>query len=110
MNFEEHLDSLVPLLSKLKFDPMAEVFHELMSDALVWTDEQIQGLTVEQMGCLRALLRYRTSLIVETPDTRFERLWKLLKVKYPKWIGFTSFRCTPSKGLQDIYRSSKRTK
>src|SRR5215813_628912 len=97
MNFEKQLDSLIPMLLKLKRDPSSEPFYDMMSDALVWEDEMLfAGLSAEQMGCLRTIFRYRTSLIVGSPDQRFQQLWKLLTAKCPQWIGFSPSRCTPS--------------
>lgn len=104
MNFEEQLDSLIPALAELRLDPHAEVFYDVMSGALVWTDEKLSiGLSAEQMGCLRALFRFRTSLIIGSPDRRFENLWNLLKSKCPQWIGFTLSRCSPTKALLNEY-------
>lgn len=106
MDFEKHLDSLFPVLAALEHDPAAGIVYDLMSDGLVWSDEQLWlGLTVEQMGCLRALFRYRTSLILSAPDSRFEALWMLAKAKCPQWIGFHPSRCSPSAELLQEYRN-----
>jgi hypothetical protein len=108
MNFEEYLDSLLPALRSLKFDPSATVFYDLMSGALVWTDEKLfEGLTPEQMGCLRAIFRYRTSLLEGTPDKRFENLWNLLVAECPEWIGFNPSRRAPTEDLLAQYRRLK---
>lgn len=104
MNFEEHLDTLAPVLAKSEMDASAKVFYDVMSAGLVWTDEKLSDLTVEQMGCLRAIFRYRTSLIQGTPDLRFETLWNLLKIKCPQWIGLDPRRCTPSPQLLSEYK------
>jgi hypothetical protein len=106
VGFETCVHSLASRLSTLRADPAAEIFHELMSDALVWSDERVLGLTAEEMGCLRGILRYRTSLIVGIPDTRFEHLWKLLKAECPDWIGFSPARCNPSEELHARYKRS----
>jgi hypothetical protein len=36
------------------------------------------GLTPEQMDCLRAMLRFRTSGIIDRPDPMFQGLWDRL--------------------------------
>jgi len=104
MNLEEHLDSLVPLLRTLKRDPSAGVFYDVMSGALVWTDEKLfERLSSEQMGCLRGIFHYRTSLLKGAPEGRYEALWNRLKARYPDWIGFSASRCTPSRELLALY-------
>ncbi len=108
MNFQEHLKSLVPYLADLKFDRSADVFLDLLSDSLVWEDEMIvAGLTAEQMGCLRAIFRYRTGLNCGTPESRFEPLWDQLKHECPTWIGFDPSRSVPSKGHLENYERLK---
>lgn len=108
MNFDDYLDSLIPILAALKIDPVAKVFYDLMTDALIWADERPPfDLTAEQMGCLRAIFRFRTSLITSTPDTRFYNLWDTLKAKCPQWIGFTPSRCSPTAQLIETYQKLK---
>jgi hypothetical protein len=107
MKFEDSLDSLVRRLCTVTVDPSAEVVYDLMSGALIWSDEKISGLTAEEMGCLRAVLRYRTSLIVGQPDERFRDLWAELNVKYPEWIGFSVDRCQSSEALLKLYSKHK---
>jgi hypothetical protein len=106
MILEQYLDSLVPILTELKRDPSAKIFYDTMSDALVWTDEAVfDGLTQEQMGSLRAIFRFRTSLILGDPDMRFEKIWSILKSRCPHWIGFIDSRCTGSKELVAKYNA-----
>jgi hypothetical protein len=107
MNFEDYVDSLFPFLANLKRDESAEVFFDVMSGALVWTDERIQGLTPVQLGCLRAIHLFRTSLIIDSPDLRFQGLWDRLKRICPNWMGFDPSRCQPSEELAKKYRQWK---
>ena len=110
MKFEDHLDSLVPILARLTQDPAATVFYDQMSAALVWSDEALsEGLSAEQMGCLRALFRFRTSLIDGEPDRRFENLWNTLKAKCPLWIGFDPHRCMLSEAMQTELNRKRKT-
>jgi hypothetical protein len=108
MELQRHLDSLVPFLAQLKRDSAAEVFFDMMSGALVWTDEKVTGVTPEQMGSLRAILRFRTSMILDQPDPRFQRLWERFEKICPYWIGFDRSRCESSEGLVRTYRELKR--
>jgi len=108
MNFSDFLDSLIVQLKILKKDSSAVPFFDLMSGGFIWSDEKLRGLPTNEMGCLRAIFRYRTSLIVQEPDTRFQSLWSDLKDKYPEWIGFNPSRCLPNEDLVARYRESRR--
>ncbi len=108
-NFVNYLADLTPKLSLLKRDGSAEPFYDLMSDSLIWTDERLTGLTVEEMGCFRAICRYRTSLIIDKPDQRFQALWEQLKQMCPNWIGLTPSRCLPSNTLVEKYNQLKKS-
>jgi hypothetical protein len=107
MNFEDYLDGLVPKLRISKRNVSAEVFYDLMSGALVWTDEKITGLTAEEMGCLRAIFRFRTSIIAREPYERFRNLWNKLRAAYPDWIGFDPSRCQADEDLSKLYHQRK---
>jgi hypothetical protein len=45
-------------LCGLKLDPSATLHHELMSDALVWSDELPKGRPAKEVWALRPVLRY----------------------------------------------------
>jgi len=97
---ESNFVELAAVLSQSKYDKDAKPFFDLMSGGMLWSDETISGLSPELLGCLRALFRYRTSLIEGRPDTRFEALWARIKQLNPNWIGLRSERCTPSDHLK----------
>src|ERR1035437_2137549 len=103
MNPEDYLGSLVSKLRVLKCDVSAEVFYDLMSGALVWSDEKITGLTAEEMGCLRAIFRFRTSIIASEPDERFRNLSNKPRAAYPDWIGFDPSRSQADESLSKLY-------
>ncbi len=109
MDRRDFLDSIIPHLKVLSKTKDAKRFFDLMSGGFVWSDEKIYGLTENELGCLRAIFRYRTSLIVKEPDHRFEELWKDLKLKCPSWIGFDIERCSASDDLIAEYRKIRRT-
>jgi hypothetical protein len=102
------LKGLAAQLRLQKRVPDAEPFLDLMSDGFVWSDERLHGLSVEEMGGLRAIFRFRTSLITGLADSRFENLWNELRKICPEWIGFDVSRCSPNETLAARYRSSKR--
>lgn len=99
MDFANVLPSLIPKLRKLKHDSRASAIIDVMSGAFIWSDERLTDLTVAEMGCYRAILRYRTNRIVSEGDDRFSELWNELAREYPHWIGFDSARCNPSPDL-----------
>jgi hypothetical protein len=104
MNFRDYLDSLIVRLKTLRKDDKATPFFDQMSGAFIWSDEKVDGVTVEEMGCMRAINRYRTSLIVQESDLRFQSLWEEFRAKYPDWIGFDPVRCSPNRDLQFRYK------
>ena len=108
MNFSDHLNSLIIKLKTQQVDSEATPFYDLMSGAFIWSDEKVHGLGVNEMGCLRAICRYRTSLIVQEVDKRFEFLWNEFKQKYPEWIGFRLERCSPNETLTAQYREIRK--
>jgi hypothetical protein len=108
IKLEDFLDVLIPHPKTLKKHKNAEPFHDLVSGGFIWSDERLYGLSVYSMGCLRAVFRYRTSLIVQEPDERFASLWNALREKCPEWIGFHSERCSPNQTLAERYREESR--
>ncbi len=67
-----------PGCETLKPAPGASVFYELMSDALVWSDEipDLNSGNVRDFHCLRFVFRYRTTLMLGAPDARFRDFWE----------------------------------
>ncbi|PTY03064.1 hypothetical protein DB346_07365 [Verrucomicrobia bacterium LW23] len=113
--FEQHLASLGPRLPTSAQVAASNTLpsYEWMSGALIWDDEeplrnpqQWKGLTMDELGCLRALLAHRTALIVGNGDARFAELWAQAKAQYPGWIGFAPERCTPNEVLAAVYHRS----
>ena len=72
----QQLVAIAPRMRELKPAPGASVFYELMSDALVWSDEipDLETGDVRTFHCLRFVFRYRTTLMLDAPDGRFRRL------------------------------------
>ena len=108
MNFNEFLNPLIVRLRMSRKDTNASPFFDQMSGAFIWSDEKVHGLSVNEMGCLRAIFRYRTNLIVQEEDKRFESLWIELKEKCPNWIGFSPERCSPNDSLQSRYQEIRK--
>lgn len=107
VRLNDFLDPLILKLKRQKLDKDASFICDVMSGGFIWSDERIPGLKRNETGCLKAIFRYRTNLIVQENDYRFEALWDELKKKYPEWIGFDPSRCSPREELQLQYRKIK---
>lgn len=65
---------IAPIMNTLTIDVLATPEYEVMSDALIWSDElpNIGKENLRDFWCLRPLLRYRTTLILDKPDQECE--------------------------------------
>jgi hypothetical protein len=68
--------------------PSATVFYEVMSGALVWSDEKIEGVPTEVIWALRPLFAFRSSLILGSPQEKWRPYWEASVAMFPHWIGF----------------------
>ena len=107
--FKDEITTLVGKLPAGRNPAEHEPIYDLMSDAFVWRDELLdpQDLSQGEAGAMRALWRYRTSIITGIPDERFKALWEYLADLSPDWVGFAKARTNYSKELADRYRSLK---
>ena len=80
------------------------VFYELMSGALVWTDETNRRTPWEVINALRVIVAYRTSLMLDDPREEFAEMWEESLKLFPNWVGFRPERRTPTQRLMAIYR------
>jgi len=81
-----------------------KVVYDIMSGALIWTDESNDELPFEVVGAMRCVFAYRTSLMLEKPREEFRPVWELGLEMFPKWIGFRLDRRQPTQELLQIYR------
>ena len=88
------LRAIADRMQKLKPAPEATVFYELMSDALVWSDEipDLETGRISDFHCLRFVFRFRTTLMMGKPDERFQSLWDEANTLFPNWPGFDPHR------------------
>jgi hypothetical protein len=99
----EQLQAIAVRMRELKPAPGASVFYELMSDALVWSDEipDLESGDVRAFHCLRFVFRYRTTLIIGLPDPQFRLYWEAALKLFPTWPGFEAKR--QSAELRPLY-------
>ena len=81
-----------------------KIFYDIMSGALIWSDETNKGTPVEVIWALRFIFAYRTSLMLNRPRDAFEPMWELGLSLFPKWVGFRAGRRRPTPKLLQIYR------
>jgi hypothetical protein len=97
-------------VNALKVDPNAKCFFECMSGGLIWADEQPPfDLNVSELGALRVLWNYRTSLLLENPRTEFYDVWKSALLLAPQWPGFLPERRQPRPDLLALIPKTKKT-
>jgi hypothetical protein len=81
-----------------------KISYEIMSGALIWSDETNRNLPVEVMWALQFIIAYRTSLMLNKPREELKPMWDLGLSLFPKWVGFRPERREPSAKLLQIYR------
>lgn len=96
-DLQNQLARIAAVMNELPADPKATIAYDVASDSLVWSDELPQQgvFRIKELWCLRPILRYRTSLILTTPEIQFRSAWELAQATFPGWIGFQSNRQSP---------------
>jgi len=79
--------------------------YHMLADAIYWPDEIPTDLDDFSENCLRFILRYRTTLILEKPEEKWGKYWDEANRQFPQWIGFSESRTTPTESLKDVYRT-----
>ena len=81
-----------------------KVFYEIMSGAVVWSDEMTIKIPVELIWALRSIVAYRTSLMLNKPREELRSMWELGLSLFPEWVGFRPERRTATLELLNVYR------
>jgi hypothetical protein len=81
-----------------------KVHYELLSGALIWSDEINKQLPFEVISALRCLFAYRTSVMLEQPREDLREMWDLGLSLFPNWVGFRPERSEATPELLKIYR------
>jgi hypothetical protein len=79
----------------------ATPFYEVMSGALVWSDEKIDDVPTEVIWALRPLFAFRSSMIRGAPMEKWRPYWEACVPMFPHWIGFRPER---SVGTPELLR------
>jgi hypothetical protein len=98
--------NIVPLMRVLVRSPQATFSYEMMSGALVWSDElpEFRVLRlVHHWQVMRLVLRFRTTLILGEPDEELREYWDEAQQLFPEWPGFDRRR--RSSGLREALRN-----
>jgi hypothetical protein len=96
-------------MNQMHFDPGAILKYDLLADGLVWSDEcpSIPRGLFDEYSCIRILLRYRTTILLGTPDENLKPYWDQALMIFPHWVGFRSERLKSTDDLISFYTSSK---
>ena len=84
-------------------NPSATAKYELMSGALIWSDETNADTPVYVIWALRQLFAYRTQLMIDDAEPNNE-FWDQCVKLFPNWIGFLPERRKPTPELLAEYR------
>jgi hypothetical protein len=88
-------------------DPCATVRYDVMSDALIWSDETTSQMSTDLISSLRIVFNFRTHLIRGT-EIRDTTVWDYYNSIFPRWVGFLRDRRTPTPDLLAVYRRGLR--
>lgn len=105
---DTELNSLGRILASQVRNDSSKPFYDLMSGAIVWTDEVVLGLPPDQMLWLRLLFRCRTNLILSEPDEKLAGICEAFQAACPGWIGFSPERYERNEDLVNTVRELKR--
>jgi hypothetical protein len=87
--------------------PTATVFYEVMSGALVWSDEKIKDVPTQVIWSLRPLWAFRSSVISGAPAEKWRLYWDACVALFPRWIGFRPERMKSSPELLKILEDGR---
>jgi hypothetical protein len=105
MSFQSQVSAefkeIASTMESLKKRSGVKVEYHLLADAIYWQDEIPQALPRFAENCLRCVLHFRTSLLLESPEVRWRMYWDEAQNHFPRWIGFNHERVTPSISLKN---------
>jgi hypothetical protein len=97
-----------PLMESQRGHYFATIRYHILASAIIWSDELPPALDWYSENCLRSVLHYRTLMLMNSAAEEWRENWLAAKSAFPRWIGFTTKRCTPSSSLQRIIAESEK--
>ena len=108
-DIHQDFEDIAPLMNSISEpEDSAQPLYDTLAGAIFWSDEfPAEPLRKPESAfqSMRFVLRYRTTLILETPHEPFEEIWLYAKNCFPNWIGFQPIRSSSS--LAKIYLALK---
>jgi hypothetical protein len=92
--------AIAPCLNCLQADPQARLIFDMFAAALVWSDEvqpvEDLDLLFANIGKIRGVLHYRTTLILGAPREQFRSAWEEVQELCHNWPVFIPARRDPN--------------
>ena len=99
----EEVEANAALLDSIcKPDPNAKPKYDILSDAIIWSDEH-PGLSSNLLGALRQVWHFRTYCILRRNRIDNDVIAKCIRL-FPNWIGFLPERWNPTPEILAEYR------
>ncbi len=111
IDYFENLDRIASDMNQAQVVSDATVGYDVLSDALVWSDEYPHNITgrLDEFDCVKLLLRYRTTLLFGEPDADLKPYWEYAKERFPNWAGFCLVRSTRTEKLWTHYERDRKS-
>jgi hypothetical protein len=100
-------------MERTNVNPEAIITYDLFADALAWSDEYPNNYLnnpnahFDEMSSIRVLFRYRTTILLGTPDEILRPYWDQALLLFPNWAGFNPERLKPKQELVNFYECNK---
>lgn len=91
-----------------KPDPNAKPQYDMLSDAIIWSDEKHSKLTSDLICAMRQVWRFRTLCILRDHRIDSDVITKCVKL-FPHWIGFLPERWNSTPEVLAEYRRGEIT-
>jgi hypothetical protein len=105
--FVKGLKRVAPMMRKLDKDERGGFFFDAMTESVIWHDElpKPSDRGGENFWGLRPIFRYRSSVLMGSPEMEWEPYWQLAKSLFPCWVGFRAERLEPKEEIIKLRRN-----
>jgi len=109
IDYFDSLDRIAREMDRTRVAPDATVGYDVLSDALVWSDEYPRDIAgrLAEFDCVKLLLRYRTTLLLGKPNDSLRPYWDHGRRRFPNWAGFCPERLTATEELRAQYEHDR---